>query len=594
MPVVSNTRLFNVRNSLDYYNPIKNVSNTLYYMFSAKNLPWANTLSPSPITDSVYETEIQIFDEMIFGKIITPSNVVQMVNRYDWTSGTVYSMYDDQDQNLFTEKFFVVSPESGNYHVFKCIDNAAGIPSTSQPLFSHTSASDQSYVTADGYKWKYMYTISSTNFNTFATTQYVPVTVNTSVTSAAVNGSINDILLISGANNFVSYSNGAFQQISIFGNTQKLALGSNSSPNNQFYTGSALYINTGTGAGQVRSIVDYTITSNQYIVTVNNAFSPQPDLTSQYSISPSVNILGDGTGAAAAIAINSMSAAVTGITVVNVGSNYSYANVQIVGNTGGLAMSNAVARAIISPRGGHGANVASELNADKVGISITFANTDNISMQNEYGRIGILKAPLLANVVLQFSNATGAFTAGELVTQTVNSTYGATGTVVTSNTTKAYITSVSGQFVTSNLISGGTSGFTANVTSVTGPYTTFNQTLKLTGSYVGGANTFVLNDFCEQGIPGNGGAFGYVQGIDAPVGGGNTTYNIYLTGVKGTFQTGINTLQSADASKKFSISAIQQADLIKYTGNILYAENIISIQRSNTQSETVKLVLQFY
>ena len=180
MTVVANTKLFNVRNSLQYYQPIQGISNNQFYVFAARHTPWPNT-SPLPITDSVLETEYTILEELIFGKIVTPNDTKLMIDRNDWTSGTVYARYDDQHANLFSKKFFVVSYEGGAYHVFKCLDNAGGIPSTGQPLFSETSANDENYTTADGYRWKYMYTIDTPTYSKFTTNDYIPVVPNTSV-----------------------------------------------------------------------------------------------------------------------------------------------------------------------------------------------------------------------------------------------------------------------------------------------------------------------------------------------------------------------------------------------------------------------------
>ena len=182
MTVIANTKLLNVRNATDYFNPFKDVSNGQYYVFAAKHTPWANA-SVASITDSVKETEYTIFEEMIFGKTITPDDVKPMVDRYDWTSGTVYSKYDDQDANLFTKNFFVMYPEGGSYHVFKCIDNNGSAQSTSPPLFSQTSADDTDYMTADGYRWKYMYSISSSEYSKFATSFYIPLIPNTYTTA---------------------------------------------------------------------------------------------------------------------------------------------------------------------------------------------------------------------------------------------------------------------------------------------------------------------------------------------------------------------------------------------------------------------------
>lgn len=767
MTVVANTKLFNVRNSLDYYQPIRDVSNNQFYVFAGRHMPWPNT-SPLPISDSVVETEYTIFEELIFGKIVTPDDVKMMIDRNDWTSGTVYDRYDDQDGDLFSKKFFVVSYEGGAYHVFKCIDNAAGAESTGQPLFSETSANEENYTTADGYRWKYMYTISTALYNKFATTDYVPVVSNSVVSQYATNGSIDAVFITTAGNNYLSYANGYFSQVAVSGNTLVHAI-TNGSSNNGFYTGSAIYISSGTGAGQVRKITGYTVTANQHQVLVESVFNPQPDLTSQYTITPYVEIMGDGSNAVGIAVVNTTSKSISRIDMISGGQNYTYAEVNIIGNTGTITANSAIARAVIAPHGGHGYDAASELNANKLGISVTFANSEanTISTQNDYSRIGLIKNPQYANVELTYSANVGVFLDGEQVVQYVgvntalntftsvvqdytytvgnyvtlgfnqstslvandtiyqnspvangtvikvtgntvivrkdsgsfttsttvfktgntlvnnsintvsagfsnavfgldsvsntsfslaatnaidiylngsklynhgtlpsntptvsystnstavtlwnktlsntdvvmiskyvttavlsNSQYSAVGTIQSSNSTVIKLTDVSGVFVAGANVSGELSGATTNVTSVAQPSEVFVQTLKLSGTYQVGSNTFVIDDYCQQDTPGANGAYGYIQAIEAPVGVGNTTYNFYLTGVKGVFETGgSKTIQSANGNKIVQVSSIRQPDLIKYTGDIIYAENITAVSRSNTQSETIKLVLKFY
>ena len=767
MTVVANTKLFNIRNSLQYYQPIQDVSNNQFYIFAGRNTPWPNT-TPLPISDSTTETEYTIFEELIFGKIVTPTDTKMMVDRNDWTSGTIYARYDDQDGDLFSKAFFVVSYEGGAYHVFKCIDNASGIASTSQPLFSETDADEENYTTADSYRWKYMYTIDTATYNKFTTTDYIPVVSNTYVTQFANSGSIDAVFVISGGNNYFSAANGSFAEISINGNTLIHAINSGSS-NNGFYTGSALYISSGPAAGQVRRISGYTVTANQYQVAIESAFDPQPDLASAFNITPYVNVMGDGTGAAGIAVVNTTSKAIQRIDMISGGSNYTYANVSIVGNTGLLIANSAIARAIIPPHGGHGYDVASELNANKLGIGVTFANNEanTISTQNDYSRIGLMQNPRYANVEVTYSSNVGVFLSGEQIIQAIgvntslntftsivqnysytvgnyvtlgfsaatslaandmiyqnspvangivvkvtgntavvrkdsgsfttsttifksgntlvnnsinavsagftntvfgldsssnalfalaatnaidvyingnkifnygtlpsntsivsystnstvvtllnktlsntdvvsinkyvttavssNTQYSAVGTVQSSNTTVLKLANVSGVFIAGANIAGGLSGAYANVSSVIQPSTVFVQTLKLTGTYQVGSNTFVIDDYCQQDTPGANGAYGYIQAIDDPVGGGNTTYNFYLTAVKGEFEVGgSKTIQSLSSDKRVDVSAIKQPDLVKYSGDIIYAENITAVSRSNTQSESIKLVLNFY
>ena len=45
--------------------------------------------------------------------------------------------------------------------------------------------------TADGYKWKYMYTLSASQQSNFLSTDFMAVSTNSTVSSAAVDGAIN-------------------------------------------------------------------------------------------------------------------------------------------------------------------------------------------------------------------------------------------------------------------------------------------------------------------------------------------------------------------------------------------------------------------
>jgi len=221
----------------------------------------------------------------------------------------------------------------GSGDVYKRQDNAGGIASTSQPLFSEIDADEENYTTADSYRWKYMYTIDTATYNKFTTTDYIPVVPNTYVTQFANSGSIDAAFVVSGGNNYFSATNGSFAAVSVGGNTLVHAINSGSS-NNGFYTGSALYISSGTAAGQVRKISGYTVTANQYQVAIESAFDPQPDLASAFNITPYVNVMGDGTGAVGIAVVNTTSKAIQRIDMISGGSNYTYANVSIVGNTG--------------------------------------------------------------------------------------------------------------------------------------------------------------------------------------------------------------------------------------------------------------------
>lgn len=416
------TTLFNTKDVTEYYDPLAGLADKPHYLFAARHTPWADDLNVPDIETNSGFTDYTIFDEMIFGKLITASDISYMTRRLDWTYGTVYDRYDNTNQGLPAAKFYVVSPEGGAYHIFKCLDNANGTQSLNPPKLSETSVGDSQYYTADGYHWRYLYTIDSLTFSKFATADYVPVIANTSVQAAATPGSIDAIILSSGGSSYFSAANGTFQSIAVGGNTQVFALDpSKSSANNNFYVGSSIYIKTGAAAGNLRDIVSYVISGNSYLLGVNAAFSTLPDLTSTYQIAPKVNIIGDGVGAKAIASVNTITNSIGSVKMIAPGSGYTYANVSVSGNTGGLVIANnAVATAAIAPKGGHGSNPLGELYANRIGVSISFLPTDtNLPRYGSYRRFGILASPHYSNVAITYSNASSTFIVGETVLQQI-------------------------------------------------------------------------------------------------------------------------------------------------------------------------------
>jgi hypothetical protein len=71
--------------------------------------------------------------------------------------------------------------------VYKVLDNNGNAASTVEP----TGTSSSILTTGDGYKWKYMYTLSATQQSNFLSTDFMAVATNSTVSSAAVDGAVN-------------------------------------------------------------------------------------------------------------------------------------------------------------------------------------------------------------------------------------------------------------------------------------------------------------------------------------------------------------------------------------------------------------------
>ena len=597
--ITNNIKLFNVDQFIESFSePNFNI----YYYYVGNPVPFENDNSPPTLFDNVQTTLVDPYENMLYGKRITSSDVIQMAPRHDWVTGTVYAKYSSDGTDVLNSNFFVLSNEGASYSVFKCLDNNSGSPSTYRPRLSETAADDDFYFTpTDGYQWKYMYSITTAQFNKFATASHIPVYVNANVVSNAVSGSIDSISVLTSGNGYASYTNGYFQEVRVGGNPLIFAIDSTTaSSNSNYYINSALKITSGTGSGQQRYITGYTVSGSTRRVIIDSQFSVTPTTSSFYEITPLVQILGDGTGAQARAIVNSSSNSISSIEVVERGSGYTYASVVITGNTGiinvatstAIIANNATGKIIISPKNGHGSNAAAELGAHYVGISTTFDSTlsgNKVVDENDFRVVGILKDPLFSNVVLTISSSTGTFTDGEFVYQNPANTANAYGIVFSANDSVVKLTNAYGFFVTGNstvgLLRGSTSGFQAVCDSSTQPTTYFDQTYKVVGA-LQSAQNFTEDEVVVQ----NDNANGYFYSSNSTV--------VRLVNQKGTINQsevgGAQYYLTGDTTDaQFLVSGVVPSDLVRGTGDVIYIENFTPITKSSGQTEAIKLVLEF-
>lgn len=185
------TKQFKISNSKSFIEQFSDSSGNSLYMFLAKPSVW-NVASDTPTnpTDTIQDFP-KIWDEMVALKRISPTNLINVVRRIDWIRNTVYAEYDHEDSNLLNKNFFVLNRE---LDVYKCISNNGSLPSTIEP----TGKSLNIFTTSDGYKWKYLYSISNADRLKFLTDNWMPVRRNEDVALVAKDGGIENIKLYSG------------------------------------------------------------------------------------------------------------------------------------------------------------------------------------------------------------------------------------------------------------------------------------------------------------------------------------------------------------------------------------------------------------
>jgi hypothetical protein len=179
--------------------------NDSYYMFIGRTEEWDDDENPPMPEDSISE-ENAARNRMLSLKLITAAKISHVIPRYNWVSGQSYSEYDDQDELLTTKQFYVYTED--DLSVYKCIKAGSGA-SIVRPSVIGTG---MGAVLADGYQWKYMYTLSGNAIGTFTTASFIPVktlltddtTYQWDVQQAAVSGGIYRIKITDGGAGYAS------------------------------------------------------------------------------------------------------------------------------------------------------------------------------------------------------------------------------------------------------------------------------------------------------------------------------------------------------------------------------------------------------
>lgn len=441
------TKVSRLHNAKQLIESVTEPANTAYYTFIGNHLEYANTSDIPQPNDTIYETHIDVYRNMIFGKRITQNDLSLMIVRNDYVSNKVYSMYDDRagEANIefFDSNYYAIVNAGSFYHVFKVLDNNGGSNSTVQPEFSEVDVNDEVYQTSDGYVWKYMYSADDTTVRKFATSDYFPVVPNTEVSSAAKEGVINVIKVENGGRGYDNYCNGTFrtEDLKIGGNGLVYSINSSTTANtiSKYYNGCYIYIAAGTGAGQYSKITNYAVNSTAKAIYLQNEFATPPLADSVFEIYPGVDVIGDGTESVKAVAraiVNSAGNTIQRIEMLNLGAGYKYATATVnVDDVVGVSNS-AIIRPVYSPPGGHGYDAAAELGATRVCVSTKFSNSDvGIPLRNEYRTVGLLKDPQFSNVIISVSNTTGSFVADETIYKVDSIRISDNATITTANAT---------------------------------------------------------------------------------------------------------------------------------------------------------------
>lgn len=300
-----------------------------YYIGISRSNPWDETDTVPTVGNT--EREKRNFRAAL-QSIIRTTDASFVAPRYNWSSGSIYSAYNDNQTaaaNSTTYPYYVLT---ANQRVYLCLqqgksDTGTILQSTVDPdtIGANTSAS----ATSDGYIWKYLFTLSGTNASKFLSANYLPVS---KVDSAA--------------------------SLTVIQQAQKDVQ----------------------DAATAGSIIGYRVVSGGI----------------GYSSDPTVTISGDGTGAKAIAkrtATNQISKIEIDDSAGGIpfGSGYSYASVSL---TGGSPTTDAVIEPIISVNG-IGSDPRDDLGSDAAMINAKPNGVQNGSFMvgQDFRQIGLIKNP---------------------------------------------------------------------------------------------------------------------------------------------------------------------------------------------------------
>ena len=513
--ITDQVRILNAKN---FVAGIANASNSYYSFVGLPNptdysATWNNS-PPSPKDN--FDQENDYWDSMIALKRINSTDVRQVVPKRTWSSGTTYDMYrhDYSRTNI--------APVSGSTNLYN----------------------SNFYVLNSDYR-VYICLQNGTNpENTLGRPSLdEPTFVDLEPKSAGTSGDgyIWKYLYTIKPADIVKFDSTQFLPV----------------PNNWSTSNDTSLVRENAVDGSIK------------IATIKNRGVGLGTANSTYTRVP---IQGDGSGAECTITIDGDSKVDT-INVSSQGSGYTFGTVDF--ESGGVPSGTTKPNfdVIITPQGGHGADIYRELGAYSVLLYSRIENDNenpDFITGNQFSRIGIVENPnspaggslltidkasavtALKLTGVGYSSAT--FTADSLVTQTVGTGQTAVGKVVNYDSNTGVLKLWQDRSV---------AGFTTAGIGQTNP--TYGYSLRGFTGTPSGDGTLAITP-----------STGLSLTIDSTFSDNKTTIN------NRTYYLGMD----------FS-SGVASPEVKQHSGNIIYVDNIPSITRSSNQKEDIKVILQF-
>ena len=504
------TEKFRIHNANQFKESFSEAAASTYYKMIGKHTDFdsdtsggSDTSPPTPVDD--VGSEFYVWDSSIGAKKISSTDVSNVIARRNWANDTTFDMYEHDisstntttsgASNIYDSTFYFMT--SAN-KVYKVLDNNGG---STYSGVEPTSTSNNPF-SLGGYILKYMYTISASDEAKFFTSDFIPVSTDSTVSANATDGAIESFIVTAGS----GQTDGTYFT-PVYGDGA----------------------NAGTTSGAILKLI---ISGGQI-----QSFG-----------------LTDGTD-------STIHAAGSGYTfaTVNLGAAYTFTDAALtsassIGGTGGAV------KVIISPKGGHGFDATEELGGHFVmaRVTMTGAENDDISAGNDFRNLALCVDP---------------------------TTFG-TSTVASSDTARLTyaikLESGAGTFLPDETVIQDTTGAVGKVVE----YDSSNRILFLIQErYNGHGTSSVTTPTISTGVG---------QGSGIRFSGANVIRNTGGSGASGTpGATADAAVTLANGGSITFSDGYANPELEPDSGDIVYVENRRPIFRSTSQTEDIKLVVEF-
>ncbi len=278
-----------------------------------------------------------------------------VVPRENWSSGATYSAYNDNQSGYPSNAYYVMND---NQQVYICLQrgrrlDGEPVASTVQPTGNTTG---DPFETADGYIWKFLYSIGALKASKFISSAYIPVQ---KVQDSAGAPLLSDEVGVDSDSPAEDVEQQTVQQNAVEG-----------------------------------QVLGYRVVSNG----------------SGYTSTPTATVTGDGTGALAEVTV--VGQQITKVTVgkdgggnLSFGQGYSYASVELTGGGG----SGAEIVPILSPIEGLGHDPREDLRSSAIMFNTKPDGTENgdFVVDQDFRQIGLLKNLEQTDSSARFGEITG-------------------------------------------------------------------------------------------------------------------------------------------------------------------------------------------